>query len=67
MPDAVISLKEDRKCAECGGGWAAQGGLCLKCIRKAMTLTNTMKTELGRAVQANYRKTFAALRKSRGK
>lgn len=54
----TISLKEDRKCAECGKGWAAQSGLCLKCVHKAMTFTKAMKSEIGRDLQAHYRKMF---------
>jgi hypothetical protein len=54
-----ISLREDRKCAECGNGWAAQSGICLKCVSKAMKPTSKMKSALGRALQARYREIFA--------
>ena len=32
----TIVLDYNKKCAECGKGYAAQNGLCLPCVSKAM-------------------------------
>lgn len=57
MQTVKITLTEDRKCVECGNGWASQGGFCLKCVNKALKW-KPMKSAAGRALQAHYRKLF---------
>lgn len=48
-----ITLDYNKKCAECGKGYAAQNGLCLSCTGKAMK-GKKMKSAQGAIVAQRF-------------
>lgn len=64
MVNVTINVRMDSKCAECRKGGATDNGLCLTCITKAMG-SRPMRSDIGRAVRAHIRKTFAETKSQR--
>jgi hypothetical protein len=48
--NVTINIDMDKKCAECRKGGAAQNGICLQCMTKAIG-HKPMKSSQGQAVQ----------------